>query len=140
MHAPKNGNSPGTLLEPLEPCPITLQPWNPGTCCWVAKLGNILFLGVAALSIRLRMWSSWLGSRLNLVTHTSTGSLSYSLAFFGILWHSLASSVFEAKQLSWAELGEVKLLADLTRSYGCPNSQEGQSIGGETRPHPKLDS
>ena len=83
----KNGNSPGTLLalEPLEPCPITLQPWNPGTCCWVAKLGNILFLGVAALSIRLRMWSSWLGSRLNLVTHTSTGSLSYSLAFFGIL-------------------------------------------------------
>ena len=30
------------ILEPckaLEPCLITLQPWNPGTCFWVAKLG-----------------------------------------------------------------------------------------------------
>ena len=50
------------------------------------------------------MWSSWLGSRLNLVTHTSACSFSYSLA----------PAVFEATQLSWAELGEVKLLADLT--------------------------
>ena len=30
------------ILEPckaLEPCLIKLQPWNPGTCCWAAKLG-----------------------------------------------------------------------------------------------------
>ena len=32
------------ILEPckaLEPSPITVQPWNTGTCCWVAKLGKL---------------------------------------------------------------------------------------------------
>ena len=31
----------GTLesCKTLGPCPRTLQPWNRGACCWVAKLG-----------------------------------------------------------------------------------------------------
>ena len=30
----------GTYWNNLEPCkPGSLEPWNPGTCCWVATLG-----------------------------------------------------------------------------------------------------
>ena len=51
------------ILEPckaLEPCLITLQPWNPGTCCWVAKLGwcNDILKHSSSTGIS-SLWTRW---------------------------------------------------------------------------------
>ena len=51
------------ILEPckaLEPCLITLQPWNPGTCFWVAKLGwcNDILKHSSSTGIS-SLWTRW---------------------------------------------------------------------------------